>query len=52
LGLRVREGVRSMPDPDPTLIFDHVYAEPHALVEEERAEYEAYAASFEGGENH
>ncbi|GAA0661601.1 pyruvate dehydrogenase (acetyl-transferring) E1 component subunit alpha [Kitasatospora atroaurantiaca] len=51
LGLRVREGVRSMPDPDPTLIFDHVYAEPHTLVDEERAEYEAYAASFEGGEN-
>jgi pyruvate dehydrogenase E1 component alpha subunit len=51
LGLRVREGVRSMPDPDPTLIFDHVYAEPHSLVAEERAEYEAYAASFEGGEN-
>nr|WP_106976758.1 pyruvate dehydrogenase (acetyl-transferring) E1 component subunit alpha [Streptomyces sp. NRRL B-24484] len=50
LGLRVREGVRSMPDPDPTLIFDHVYAEPHALVDEERAEYVAYAASFEGGE--
>ncbi|MCX5211793.1 pyruvate dehydrogenase (acetyl-transferring) E1 component subunit alpha [Kitasatospora sp. NBC_00240] len=51
LGLRVREGVRSMPDPDPTLIFDHVYAEPHTLVDEERAEYTAYAASFEGGEN-
>ncbi|MDH6134559.1 2-oxoisovalerate dehydrogenase E1 component alpha subunit [Kitasatospora sp. MAA4] len=50
LGLRVREGVRSMPDPDPTLIFDHVYAEPHALVTEERAEYVAYAESFEGGE--
>ncbi|MFI9269952.1 pyruvate dehydrogenase (acetyl-transferring) E1 component subunit alpha [Kitasatospora sp. NPDC052896] len=50
LGLRVREGVRSMPDPDPTLIFDHVYAEPHSLVSEERAEYVAYAESFEGGE--
>ena len=52
LGLRVREGVRSMPDPDPTLIFDHVYSEPHALVDEERAEYVEYAASFEAGENH
>ncbi|MFJ4095998.1 pyruvate dehydrogenase (acetyl-transferring) E1 component subunit alpha [Kitasatospora sp. NPDC089913] len=52
LGLRVREGVRSMPDPDPTLIFDHVYAEPHALVDEERAGYIEYAASFEAGENH
>ncbi|MFJ8431836.1 pyruvate dehydrogenase (acetyl-transferring) E1 component subunit alpha [Kitasatospora sp. NPDC094019] len=52
LGLRVREGVRGMPDPDPTLIFDHVYAEPHALVDEERAGYIEYAASFEAGENH
>ncbi|GLW53431.1 pyruvate dehydrogenase (acetyl-transferring) E1 component subunit alpha [Kitasatospora phosalacinea] len=52
LGLRVREGVRSMPDPDPTLIFEHAYSEPHPLVDEERAEYEAYAASFEGGEHH
>jgi pyruvate dehydrogenase E1 component alpha subunit len=52
LGLRVREGVRSMPDPDPTLIFDHVYAEPHTQVAEDRAEYIAYAASFEGGEHH
>ncbi|MEV0191668.1 pyruvate dehydrogenase (acetyl-transferring) E1 component subunit alpha [Kitasatospora purpeofusca] len=52
LGLRVREGVRSMPDPDPTLIFDHAYAEPHALVDEERAGYIEYAASFEAGENH
>ncbi|MFC5665852.1 pyruvate dehydrogenase (acetyl-transferring) E1 component subunit alpha [Kitasatospora misakiensis] len=51
LGLRVREGVRGMPDPDPTLIFDHVYAEPHTLVDEERAEYVEYAASFEAGEN-
>lgn len=51
LGLRVREGVRSMPDPDATIIFDHVYAEPHSLVAEERAEYLEYAASFEGGEH-
>ncbi|MEV4562128.1 thiamine pyrophosphate-dependent enzyme, partial [Kitasatospora sp. NPDC049285] len=51
-GLRLRTQLRAMPDPDPTLIFDHVYSEPHPLVDEERAEYEAYAASFEGGEHH
>jgi 2-oxoisovalerate dehydrogenase E1 component alpha subunit len=51
LGSRVREGVRAMPAPDPTLIFDHVYREPHTLVEEERAEHLAYAASFDDGGN-
>jgi 2-oxoisovalerate dehydrogenase E1 component alpha subunit len=44
---RVREGVRSMPDPDPMSIFEHVYADGHALVDEERAEFAAYQASFE-----
>ena len=53
LARRVREGVRTMPDPDPSSIFEHVYAEPHALVDEERAGYLAYAASFdsEGEDN-
>lgn len=37
LGERVRRSVRELPDPDPTSMFDHVYAEPHPLVEEERA---------------
>jgi len=50
LARRVREGVRNMPDPDPTSIFENVYAEGHALVDEERAEYVAYAASFDGSE--
>ena len=34
---RVRRGVRALPDPEPTSMFDHVYADPHPLVEEERA---------------
>ncbi|TDU05153.1 pyruvate dehydrogenase E1 component alpha subunit [Streptomyces sp. 846.5] len=46
LARRVREGVRTMPDPDPSSIFDHVYAEGHALVDEEREGYLAYASSF------
>jgi pyruvate dehydrogenase E1 component alpha subunit len=46
LARRVREGVRTMPDPDPSSIFEHVYAEGHALVDEEREGYLAYASSF------
>ncbi len=47
LAVRLREGCRALPDPDPLEIFDHVYAEPHALVAEERAAYASYLASFE-----
>ncbi len=35
-----------MPDPDPLAIFEHVYADGHALVDEERAQFAAYQASF------
>ena len=48
LAIRLREGCRSMPDPDPLSMFDHVYAEPHPLVQEERAVMADYLASFEG----
>ncbi|MFE9443017.1 pyruvate dehydrogenase (acetyl-transferring) E1 component subunit alpha [Streptomyces sp. NPDC006602] len=46
LGRRVREAVRVMPAPDPTLIFENAYADGHALVDEERAQFAAYQASF------
>ncbi|MFC9427272.1 pyruvate dehydrogenase (acetyl-transferring) E1 component subunit alpha [Streptomyces sp. NPDC056987] len=46
LGKRVREVVRAMPQPDPMAIFDHVYADGNALVDEERAQFAAYQASF------
>ncbi|MFJ5092924.1 pyruvate dehydrogenase (acetyl-transferring) E1 component subunit alpha [Streptomyces sp. NPDC088557] len=46
LGKRVREAVRSMPDPEDTAIFEHVYADGHTLVDEERAQFAAYQASF------
>ncbi|WP_330289337.1 pyruvate dehydrogenase (acetyl-transferring) E1 component subunit alpha [Streptomyces sp. NBC_00576] len=46
LGRRVREVVRAMPDPDPFAIFEHTYADGHALVDEERAQFAAYQASF------
>ncbi|QKV69833.1 pyruvate dehydrogenase (acetyl-transferring) E1 component subunit alpha [Streptomyces harbinensis] len=51
LGRRVRETIRTMPDPDSMAIFEHVYADGHALVDEERAQYAAYLASFEQEEN-
>lgn len=46
LGKRVREVVRAMPDPDHMAIFENVYADGHALVDEERAQFAAYQASF------
>ncbi|MFG2298615.1 pyruvate dehydrogenase (acetyl-transferring) E1 component subunit alpha [Streptomyces sp. NPDC048603] len=42
----VRRRVRELPDPEPDLMFRHVYAGPHALVAEERAGYAEYAAGF------
>ncbi|MFF8384194.1 pyruvate dehydrogenase (acetyl-transferring) E1 component subunit alpha [Streptomyces kanasensis] len=50
LGKRVREAVRAMPDPDDMSIFENVYADGHALVDEERAQFAAYQASFADGE--
>ena len=47
LAVRLREGCRSMPDPVPDRMFDQVYAEPHPLVEAERAELAEYLDSFE-----
>ncbi|MEC4017361.1 pyruvate dehydrogenase (acetyl-transferring) E1 component subunit alpha [Streptomyces sp. H27-D2] len=47
---RIREGVRSMPDPDKMAIFENVYADGHALVDEERAQFAAYQASFADAE--
>jgi 2-oxoisovalerate dehydrogenase E1 component alpha subunit len=46
MGKRVREAVRAMPDPDVMAIFEHTHADGHALVDEERAEFAAYQASF------
>ncbi|MGC9443245.1 thiamine pyrophosphate-dependent enzyme, partial [Streptomyces sp. WG5] len=42
----LRAAVRSMPDPDRFAIFENVYADGHALVDEERARFAAYQASF------
>jgi pyruvate dehydrogenase E1 component alpha subunit len=47
LAVHLRDGCRAMPDPGPDRIFDDVYAEPHSLLELERAELTAYLATFE-----
>ncbi|HZM79360.1 MAG TPA: pyruvate dehydrogenase (acetyl-transferring) E1 component subunit alpha [Candidatus Limnocylindrales bacterium] len=44
----LRERVLAMPDPDPTQIFDHVYPNGSPEVDEEREQFKAYHASFEG----
>lgn len=49
LGARVRETVRSMPAPEPASMFDHVYATPHAVLEDERAFFAEYESGFADG---
>ena len=46
LAVHLRQGCRDMPDPDPLSIFDHVYAEDHPLMKEEREQFAAYLSSF------
>jgi pyruvate dehydrogenase E1 component alpha subunit len=45
----LRRGCLSMDDPGPDALFDHVYADPHPLLEEERAAYADYLAGFDEG---
>ena len=47
----VRERCLAMPDPAGTAMFDDVYAEPHPVVERERAQFVAYQAGFADGGN-
>jgi len=45
----LRQGCLAMPDPRPEDLFDNVYAEPHPLLAEEQAAYDAYLAGFDEG---
>jgi 2-oxoisovalerate dehydrogenase E1 component alpha subunit len=47
LAVRLRDGCRSLPDPEPLRMLDEVYAEPHPLVAQESADLMAYLDSFE-----
>jgi 2-oxoisovalerate dehydrogenase E1 component alpha subunit len=42
-----RAGCLATIEPEPLSLFDQVYAEPHALIAEERAQYSAYLAGFD-----
>ena len=46
LAVLVRDGVRAMPDPPAQAMFDHVYAEPHSLIDQQRRDVQAYEDSF------
>ncbi|MGY2085505.1 pyruvate dehydrogenase (acetyl-transferring) E1 component subunit alpha [Blastococcus sp. SYSU DS0539] len=51
LAARIRSGTVDMPDPAPTEMFDHVYAEQTPPLAQQRADFVAYQASFqEAGE--
>ena len=49
LARELREAVVSMRGPSPVSIFDHVYAEPHPLVDEERAQMVALLGAEDAG---
>jgi 2-oxoisovalerate dehydrogenase E1 component subunit alpha len=51
LAAHVRQGCLDMPDPEPLSIFDHVYAEAHPLIDEEREQFAAYLDTFEGSDH-
>jgi 2-oxoisovalerate dehydrogenase E1 component alpha subunit len=46
VGTSVRRSCLEMPDPQPLTMFDHIYAEPNALVQREREQFAAYLDSF------
>jgi len=48
LAVRLREGCRSMPNPSTDNLFANVYVEGSPLIDEERATFQSYLASFEG----
>ncbi len=47
LGSRLRDGCRSMPDPNVLEVFDHVYAEQTEELAQQRDEFAAYLDTFE-----
>ena len=49
LGVRLRAAVRAMQKPPTSTMFEHVYAGSHAIVDQERAWFEDYEASFTDG---
>jgi 2-oxoisovalerate dehydrogenase E1 component alpha subunit len=50
VGRNVRQGCLAMPDPQPMSIFENIYSEPNALLDDERRQFAAYLDSFEAEE--
>ena len=46
--VQLRERVLSLPNPDPSSIFDHVYPHGSPELDEQREQFAAYLSSFEG----
>ncbi len=51
LAKRIRAAVQDMPDPSVSEMFDHVYAQEHPGLAEEKAWQAAYEASFAGSDD-
>jgi len=47
----LRSRAVALTSPERSLIFDHVYSDPHPLMVEQRAWLNEYEAAFEGGAN-
>ncbi len=48
LAAHLRDACRALPDPPPSAMFDHVYAEPHALIAEEQQWWREYLGDSHG----
>jgi pyruvate dehydrogenase E1 component alpha subunit len=48
LGAHLRDACRALPDPPPSAMFDHVYAEPHTLIAEEQQWWQEYLGDDHG----
>jgi pyruvate dehydrogenase E1 component alpha subunit len=46
--MHLRERVLSMPDPEPVTLFDNVYVDASPEIDEQREQFSAYIATFEG----
>jgi 2-oxoisovalerate dehydrogenase E1 component alpha subunit len=47
--VELRERVLALPDPDPATLFDNVYPNGSPLLDQQREQFAAYQAGFEGG---
>ena len=50
LAMQLHHHIHGMKDPDPMIVFDNVYSEPHPIVDAEREAYVQYLSQFEDEE--